>query len=38
MMSWLLENPARFLREQKELKRLESEQEWLNMALMVSCL
>jgi ubiquitin-protein ligase len=33
MMSWLLENPARFLREQKELKRLESEQEWLNMAL-----
>lgn len=33
MMSRLLENPARFLREQKELKRLESEQEWLNMAL-----
>lgn len=32
-MSWLLENPARFLREQKELKRLESEQEWLNIAL-----
>ncbi len=33
MMSWLLENPARFLHEQKELKRLESEHEWLNMAL-----
>lgn len=32
-MSWLLENPARFLREQEELKRLEREQEWLNMAL-----
>ncbi|PAM25995.1 thiamin biosynthesis protein, partial [Acinetobacter baumannii] len=33
MMSWLLENPARFLHEPKELKRLESEHEWLNMAL-----
>lgn len=32
-MSWLLDNPARFLHEQKELKRLESEQDWLNIVL-----
>lgn len=32
-MSWLLDNPVRFLHEQKELKRLESEHEWLNIAM-----